>query len=373
MLSALSKVPLLGMLVPMVDPNMYCPQALLEKDLNGITVLITGGNSGFGKMVAAQLCQQGADVVIAVRRLELGKEVANELSALPSSRGSCTAEYVDLASLESVRKFAAEFQAKHSTLHILIENAAVCCVANTPLPASGFEPHLGINHYGHFLLRELLTPLLAASKPSRVVVLGSSLHDRLFDYRPTSLDLSAEDDAAYLGWTRAEKLGMLEQWMAYARSKLANVLSALAAAPRLSAQGIQCVSVHPGLDTSTGLFRAQPIGAAIMGKVFPSLLGVQTTWQSIQTILFCALEDHDQLEPGAFYAQYYKAKFRDGSTGGWPLRSPNPIVNPTDAAKLERISYVAVGLRKPSLRPEADSMPLDVPLETPTTEEAMRQ
>lgn len=344
-----------------VDPNRYCPEALLSRDLSGKTCLITGGNSGFGKLVAKQLCGQGANVIIAGRRLEVCQAAAAEIG------DSCTAMHVDLASLESVRTFAAAFLESHSSLDLLIENAAVCCVPDEPT-ADGFEPHLGINHYGHFLLRDLLEPALAAAAPSRVVVLGSSLHDRMFTQEPTELDLSEGICPARLGWPTG-KTGQLNGWMAYSRSKLANVISARAAAPRLAAKGITCVSVHPGLDVSTGLFRLMPIGAKIMW-MFSRSLGVQTTWQSIQTVLYCALEAAEDLEPGAFYSQHYQAGYRDGSVGGWPMKSPNPIVNDADAAeRLERISRAAVGLKSRPLSPAmAEALAVEA---TPAMAEAL--
>ena len=63
------------------DPTLYCDDALLKKDMSGRTVLITGGNSGFGKETAAQLVKQGATVVIACRRVDVGETVAAELNA----------------------------------------------------------------------------------------------------------------------------------------------------------------------------------------------------------------------------------------------------------------------------------------------------
>jgi NAD(P)-dependent dehydrogenase (short-subunit alcohol dehydrogenase family) len=145
----------------------------------------------------------------------------------------------------------------HPVLRLLgasAEQAAVCCVAPAPT-VDGFEPHLGTNHYGHYLLRNLLAPTLQRSAPSRVVVLASCLHDRSVDTQPTVLDMAAEP--ASLG-------GPCNAWMAYSRSKLANVLSATAAGPRLAPSGVCVVSVHPGIDVTTGLFRHNPITRRLM-------------------------------------------------------------------------------------------------------------
>jgi len=140
--------------------------------------------------------------------------------------------------------------------------------------------------------------------------------------------------------------------MAYARTKLCNVLSALAASERLAAKGVMICSVHPGIDTSTGLFRNMPKGAFIMW-LFGRFIGVQTTHQCLQSILYCCLEEHDKLQPGAFYSQWWKAKYRDGQIGGWPMKSPNPFVTPEHAARLEAISYAALGLAVPGAPKQA--------------------
>ena len=159
------------------------------------------------------------------------------------------------------------------------------------------------------------------------------------------MNLDLEADPSYLGFTTKE-VGMLEGWMAYARSKLANVMSAAGQADELAQQGITCVSVHPGVDTTTELFRAQRIGGWIMRNLPLNPIGVQTTWQSVQTTLHCTLTEHAALTPGGFYSQYYKSLYRDGESGGWPMKSPNPLVNATDCATLVRLSREAVGLEK---------------------------
>ena len=248
---------------------------------------------------------------------------------------------LDLASFASIKQCAASLSAELDKIDVLIENAAVCCVPNTPTE-HGLEPHLGVNHYGHFLLRQSLLPKLAASAPSRVVVIASSLHDRLFDLSPTELDLS--ETPSHLGWTTKPKLGMMQLWMAYARSKLANVMSAAGQAKELDASGIKIVSVHPGIDTTTDLFRAQRTGGFIMRWLPFNPIGVQSTWQSVQTALHCTLAEHSDLVPGAFYSQFYKGKYRDGETGGWPMAaSPNPLASSPEAcAELVKISHAVV-------------------------------
>jgi len=319
--------------------------------------------------------KQGATVVLAVRRLDAGQTLAATINA-KGYTGEAVAMKLDLSDTASVAAFVSAFTSAHSSLHILCENAAVCCVGNTPRPDTGFEPHLATNHYGHVLLRHRLEPLLKASAPSRVVVVASALHDRMFTKEPTTLDLDAS--ATHLGFTSDPNIDQLKQWMAYSRSKLCNVLSALAASRRLSASGIAICSVHPGVDASTGLFRNMPKGAFLM-RVFGRFIGLDTTFQSIQTILYCCLEDHQKLEPGAFYSQHYASMYSDGQYGGWLMASPNPFVTTQNAAKLEVLTYKALGLEAPmAVKEDAEAIPsvtsdmTEVQL-TPTTAEATMQ
>ena len=329
------------------DPHHYVSDDLLgENSLAGSVAIVTGATGGFGSQVSEVLVSLGATVVLAVRRLDAGVALAADINAKCRRKGSgnAIAKYIDLTDLESIKAFASEFVTQHSSLHLLLENAAVCCVGNTPMPGTGFEPHLAANHYGHIYLRHHLEPLLAASAPSRVVVVASALHDRMFTEEPTTLDLDASP--THLGFTADPQIDQLKQWMAYSRSKLCNVLSALAASERLAAKGVLITSVHPGVDCTTGLFRNMPKGAFVM-RLAGRLIGVQTTHQSIQTVLYCCLEQHEKLKPGAFYSQWYKAAYRDGQLGGWPMKSPNPLVTPANAAKLEALSYKALGLAQP--------------------------
>jgi len=366
-------------LFPRADLNHYCAPELLEGDLSGRVILITGATSGFGKVVAEQLISQGAHIIMASRGAELGKQVAAALTA--SGPGKAEYHKLDLGSFASVRAFADHIISTVPRLDTIIENAAVCCVPEGEL--EGYETHLTINHYGPFLLRRLLEPLLVASAPSRVIVVASCLHDR----SPTgvSVELSLTDPAGRAG------APAYTGWMFYSRSKLANVLSAMEAGRQLAGLGVKVVSVHPGLDTTTGLFQNTPVGARIM-TLFGRALGVQTTWQAVQTALHCTLVDAAELVPGGYYSQasltygscfyvlfpgmqkhclrpgfprpplfhsfprlltpspavcssqWVKNGYRDGSLGGWPTKSPNPAVTPEAAETFYALSEKAVGL-----------------------------
>lgn len=197
-------------------------------DLRGKNVIVTGANSGIGVETARAIAQAGADVILAVRDVEKSQPVVKDLQA-STGNANVRAEKLDLASLASVRKFAADFLAQHKPLHILINNAGVMA---TPFSrtADGFEMQFGTNHLGHFLLTVLLHPALKAGAPSRVVMVSSSAHHRS--------DI-LWDDVNY-------NSRPYDKWESYGQSKTANVLFAVELAKRWAADGISAFALMPG-------------------------------------------------------------------------------------------------------------------------------
>ena len=144
--------------------------------LRGKTVLITGGNTGLGKATALALAKKGARVILACRSLERGVKAASEIRSQVEN-AQIAVYYLDLSSLESVRRFVQDFVKSETGLHILINNAGIFGCPNWK-SEDGYEMHFAVNHLGHFLLTNLLMDMLAQSAPSRIVVVSSSLHKR---------------------------------------------------------------------------------------------------------------------------------------------------------------------------------------------------
>ncbi|HEX7480972.1 MAG TPA: SDR family oxidoreductase [Polyangiales bacterium] len=208
--------------------------------------IVTGGNSGIGKATVAGLAQRGASVVIACRDVEKGAAARNEIAATTGSKDLHVMP-LDLASLTSVRAFAAAFSAKFKQLDVLVANAGVM-TATRQLTADGFEMDFGVNHVGHFLLTELLLPLLRAAAPSRIVVVSSNIHPSgKFDFADLAMDKS---------WTGS-----------YPRSKLANMLFVHALAKRLEGTGVVVNALHPGV-IATELARDYSAPIRLMAKWF---------------------------------------------------------------------------------------------------------
>ena len=192
---------------------------------------MTGANSGLGLVTATELARHGARVVLAVRNTTAGRAAADRII------GDVSVRELDLASLASVRAFAAKLAADHPAIDLLVNNAGVVLLGPRRTSADGFELHLATNMLGHFALTGLLLGNLAAAPAARVVSLSSITHRNAhldFD------DLMAERDY------RAAA--------AYGRSKLATTVFGVELDRRLRAAGSPVLSVlaHPGL-TRTNL------------------------------------------------------------------------------------------------------------------------
>jgi NAD(P)-dependent dehydrogenase (short-subunit alcohol dehydrogenase family) len=188
--------------------------------LAGKTVIVTGANSGIGHAAAAALAGAGATVVLAVRDQAKGEVAA---AALP---GMTEVRPLDLASLDSVRAFAAAWQ---GDIDLLINNAGVM-IPPLSRTADGFELQFGTNHLGHFALTNLLLPHVAAD--GRVVTVSSDAH------KSGAIDF---DD---LNWERKR----YRPWRAYGQSKLANLLFTTELQRRLTEAGstVKATAAHPG-------------------------------------------------------------------------------------------------------------------------------
>lgn len=207
-------------------------------DQTGRTAIVTGANTGIGFETARMLALRGAAVVIACRNPAKGESALARIRAEhPEAKVSLAA--LDLADLDSVASFAADFAAHHDRLDLLIANAGVM-VPPSSRTKQGFELQIGTNHLGHFALVGRLLPLLEQTAGARVVVVASSAASfGRMDFE----DLSS-DRKPYRAWS------------AYSQSKLANLLFMLELGRRLERAGshVLVTGAHPGW-TATDLQR----------------------------------------------------------------------------------------------------------------------
>jgi len=227
--------------------------------LSGRRFLITGANSGIGFYAALKLARKDAELILACRDPRKGEAALAKLrEEAPGVRAEVAA--LDLASLASIRQFAAQEIKRERPLHVLINNAGVMAVPQRTLTADGFEMQFGTNVLGHFALTGLLWPALQqaaaeSSEAPRVVTIASIAHKR------THLDLeNLQGERSY------------SPLRAYQQSKLANLMLALEMSRRLCAKGSSILSVagHPGV-ASTALFRTDERSTA--AKILRTVIG----------------------------------------------------------------------------------------------------
>jgi NAD(P)-dependent dehydrogenase (short-subunit alcohol dehydrogenase family) len=207
-------------------------------DLTGRVAVVTGANSGLGYVTARELARKGARVVLACRSAERGHEAGDRLAAeVPGSH----VEFgrLDLGDLASVRDFADSYA--YDRLDLLVNNAGVMAPPYGTT-ADGFETQFGVNHLGHFALTGLLMPVLVRTAGARVVTVSSMMH------------ALANIDMDDLNSRRKYR-----RWVAYGRSKTANLLFVHELARRLDAHGCELVvaAAHPGY-AATNLQTAGP-------------------------------------------------------------------------------------------------------------------
>ncbi len=221
-------------------------------NLVGKVALVTGANSGLGFETSLALAAKGAHVVMACRSVEKGTLAAREIRR-QAPTASVEVMPLDLASLASIRQFAADFKQQHRALHLLINNAGVMA---TPYrrTADGFELQFGTNHLGHFALTGQLLDVVLHTPKARVVTVSSGAH------------ALGKIDLANLNAERS-----YNPWSAYGQSKLANLLFAYELQRRLAAAGSDVISVaaHPGY-AATNLQAAGPAmrGSQAQVKLF---------------------------------------------------------------------------------------------------------
>ena len=294
-------------------------------DLTGRHALVTGASSGLGIETTRSLAAHGASVTMAVRDVDKGTRVRDELLAkVPGA--DLEVRELDLASLASVRAFCASFLEDRSTLELLIGNAGVmACPFGTTV--DGFELQFGTNHLGHFLLARELLPLVQATPGARVVLLSSSGH------RISDVDL---DDP---GFERTP----YGAWVAYGRSKTANVLCAVGLHRRLADHGAQALAVHPG-------FIVTDLGRHLTKETFQQLLDLRppgeapfqkTVEQGAATTVWAATDPALAGEPAWFYEDCGRAELTEDPLAGSGVRAY--AVDPDRAEALWDLSERLVG------------------------------
>ncbi len=202
----------------------------MMKDPAETTVLITGATAGLGRRVALQLAERGATVLLHGRSKDRCETVLEEIRRVTGA-GEAHYYLADLSSLAAVRGLAEQVLSEHSRLDVLISNAGVIARERQETEDK-VELTFAVNYLSHFLLTNLLLPLLRDSVPARVINVASAGQSPV-DFDDVMLERGYE--------------GM----KAYAQSKLAQIMFTFELAERLRDTGVNTNALHPAtlMDT----------------------------------------------------------------------------------------------------------------------------
>ncbi|KAG2433604.1 hypothetical protein HYH02_012534 [Chlamydomonas schloesseri] len=267
--------------------------------VEGLTAIVTGPTSGIGEETAAALVRRGAKVVLACRSAARGEELKKRLDAAEAEAGRkqphIEVRLLDLASLDSVRAFAAAWEAEGRPLHLLINNAGVFTIgAPRSETRDGFEMHMGSNHLGHYLLTLSLLPSLRRGAAQLRAATASSTANGHVGANGSSTAAGAAANGQRVRIVNVSssyhalatkgisvtdphltKPGAYSADFGYAQSKLANILFTRELRRRLAAAGepelaAGCLALHPGL-VCTGVARGLP---ALMRSAYYAIMGL---------------------------------------------------------------------------------------------------
>lgn len=194
-------------------------------------VLVTGAASGIGYETARALARHGAEVLVADVDADRGERA---VAAIAAASPSAPPRFVplDLASLDTVRQFAAQLVRKAAPLDVLVNNAGIQGLSTRRETVDGFELTFGIGHLGHFALAGQLLPLLLKAAAPRVVTVSSIVHG-----------------SGHLDWDDLQMKRGYDSQRAYNQTKLANLLFALELQRRADSAGwrLGSIAAHPGV------------------------------------------------------------------------------------------------------------------------------
>ncbi|KEH43689.1 putative very-long-chain 3-oxoacyl-CoA reductase [Medicago truncatula] len=265
-------------------------------DASGLTAIVTGATSGIGVETTRVLALRGVHVIMAVRNKVAANDI-NEaiLKEIPSAKVDVME--LDLSSLESVKKFASEFNSSGLPLNILINNAGIMSCPFM-LSKDNIELQFATNHLGHFLLTNLLLDTMKktahqSKKEGRIVNVSGEAYT--FAYSEGIRFDKINDQSSY------------NKQSAYGQSKLANILHANELARRLKDDGVDIIvnSLHPGIIL-TNLSRHMGVIHGIIQVI--GKLVMKNVQQGAATTCYVALHPQVKGVSGEYFSDNNVAK-----------------------------------------------------------------
>jgi retinol dehydrogenase-13 len=258
-----------------------------EIKMKNKVVIITGANKGIGREAAKQIAKLGAKVYMASRSLDSANQVREEI-VRETGNQNVFVKHLDLASVESIQKFAASFKEEESKLDVLINNAGLW-TKTKKLTDINVEQTFAVNVLGHQLLTQLLLDELRNTATSRIINVASHFAGGL------DIDDINFDKRNY------------NETLAYKQTKQANRMLTREWARRLEKDNIYVYSLTPGFIPDTELFREQNAAGKLLLKMFALIEG-RTIPEGADTIVWLASADKINGSNGGFYNQRKEEK-----------------------------------------------------------------
>ncbi|KAL3986282.1 short chain dehydrogenase family protein [Acanthocheilonema viteae] len=258
----------------------------------GKIALVTGASAGIGKQTALELNLRGATVYMLCRDRTKSQNARIELTKLGCDPTKLVLKDVDLASFATIRKFADEIKYEVDKIDILVNNAGIMFYPKFELTEDGNEITWQTNYLGHFLLTELLLPLIKKSANGRIINVSSSLHKTA-----DNVDTSIVNNKKHFNIS-----------MPYSRSKLAQVMHARELTRRLRTKDpgttVTINAVHPGV-CFTELMRYTIFSQKYIKYIISPLLWffMKTDKDGAQTTLYVALSKNVEAISGRYFGE----------------------------------------------------------------------
>ncbi|XP_049694775.2 retinol dehydrogenase 11-like [Helicoverpa armigera] len=261
-----------------------------SKHLVGKVAIVTGGNKGIGYETCKDFAERGARVIIACRSERLGTAARD---TIVSATGNDDVHFrqLDLSSLASVRAFAEGIIKNEKRLDILVNNAGVLEVEHEKTE-DGLSLAVQTNHFGPFLLTNLLLPLLKSSAPSRIVNVSSMAHSG-GKVELDNLNLEKETTETF------------SKHQVYQNTKLFNILMTVELARRLEETGVTANSLHPGIVATDIIYNVKTAWM-LPFKLLTSVYS-KTPWEGAQTTVHLAVSRELEGVSGKYYCDCHEA------------------------------------------------------------------
>ncbi len=254
----------------------WTPERL--ENLSGKTYLITGANTGAGFEATKILLSKGAEVIMLNRNETKSNKAIDDLKSQLGANTKVSFIKMDLSSLSSVRNASKTINEKVSKIDALICNAAIAQVAKQTFTSDGFESNLGVNHYGHFLLVNLLFEKVEQSS-GRIVVVASE------GYKMGIKTIQFDD----MNWDKNYHPNDT-----YCHSKLAQMMFAYELQNRIkdAKKDVKVYVCHPGASKTSLIRKDAPFVTRFMWTIMSSLPIVQSAEKGAYPEVMCATEDN---------------------------------------------------------------------------------